>query len=279
MRTNLEYSVASRLSRSRRRGGLVSFSVLFSLTVVLFGAIAWRHYQDSGERRAATLFQAGRYCLLGDRGGNPMRRLREHRVTASLEDPSTWPGRCRSVLGELRTTLDKVVVDRSRSCGGSGGCCPEDDRCRDLSRIRTEVDRAYRFAQYTIGFDPTDFVSQGAALGWTEPAPEDAPSPPVPAPLLDADAMQPLFQGNYLRLLTDPAGKAGPDLLFYELEQKYPLCQTSLRGRAACEELDWNIPVGLAGELLGRAPHAPRRLYAQGPTDDGGWRHGLFDIV
>jgi hypothetical protein len=131
-------------------------------------------------------------------------------------------------------------------------------------------------------FDPEAWLTAAAELGWDHEAPGRVPPAPAPAPLIDPAGMRPLFSGNYLRLLSDPAGDATAELLFYEDETRYGACDVDLRTGARsvghCRQLSADIPVGLAGELLAAEQGAPSLMFAQGPQGDHGWVQGIYDV-
>ncbi|MEM1031571.1 MAG: hypothetical protein AAGN82_14570 [Myxococcota bacterium] len=269
-------------SQLARRGRL-AFG-LATLGTVFLGSVAWRQWGTSDRERAASTFRGARHCLLGDEDGSALHRLRSRVVAADL-DPThrEWPVRCGGVLRRLRTHVDRLLIEHRQACD-AGACCPGDATCDDLEQLRDEIDSAFAFTLFPkrLGFDPTGFLETGIALGYDRGAlPDGAPDPVPPAPMLAPAEMTPLFVGEYLRLLTDPDGDRGLDLLFYEHEAQYTLCQLDLQrqARARCRPLPAAIPVGLAGEILAGEDGAPRRLYAQGPGFGiGGWHHGLFDI-
>jgi hypothetical protein len=261
------------------RRGAFAFT-LAAIGVALFGGVAWRQLGRSDEDRAAIAFRAARYCLLGDDQGSAQRSLRARAVAIDL-DPSIgdWPVRCAGPLDGLRSRLDGMLLERRQRCD-SRECCGDDPRCGELARLRDEVDKAVAFARYGTDFDPTDFEAFGRELGYAGAPLDGAPEPIAPAPLLDPSQMAPLYEGDYLRLLTDPDGDRGIELLFYEQDERYGWCTLELDGTspARCRDLAGQVPVGLAGELLAGEDGAPRRMYAQGPEGEG-WRHALFDVA
>lgn len=271
-------------SRQLARRGRIALG-LATLGLVFIGSVAWRQLGTSDEERAAQSFRSARHCLLGDEEGAAMHRLRTRVVTSDL-DPThrDWPLRCGPTLQRLRGRLDRLLIERRETCDDSI-CCPGDTTCEGIARLRDEVDNAFAFTIYPkrLGFDPTDFLIAGQELGFeTSEVPEGAPKPPPASEMLAPVNMKPLFAGEYLRLLTDPDGEDGLDLLFYEHEERYTLCRLDLSRQAIarCRALDEKIPVGLAGELLAGEDGAPRRLYAQGPgLGIGGWHHGVFDVA
>ena len=147
-----------------------------------------------------------------------------------------------------------------------------------LESLREEVARAGELVHrgHSEVFDADQMVSLGRTLGFVGRDGDVAP-PPQPVSLLDPAKMTPLHTGDYLRLLTNPAGDETIDLLFYEDASRYSLCNldVSTADPARCRELADTIPVGLAGELLAAESGAPARMFAQ---DHEGQGSGLFDV-
>ncbi len=233
----------------------------------------WQLERDAGASLAAV---AG--CLVGSDApeGLATERLRAIAIRASLDgSQGSWPRRCAPYVDALSRALARVHGRRA-SCEGEG-CCPT---CEQLRQLRDEVDRAAVLTErgHQDVFDPDRLLRLARVLGLQGTVDDDVPEPPRPVALLRPRIMQPLHQGDYLRLLTDPNGHDTIDLLFYAEQRRYRLCGLRLLGddHASCRELAASIPVGQAGMLLAAEAGAPAKIYAQGPTSRG-WEQGLFD--
>jgi hypothetical protein len=270
--------MASGRKTVKRRAGMV-LGVAAVCAVIL---LVWS-YRQRAERRTAEAFAALNRCMLG---AEPLdepahRRLRAVEIAASLEaDQDSWPARCAPYLAELNHGVATLLARRSKPACGNG-CCSDDTRCTTLSELREEL--AYTAELLKRGksdaFDADRLVALGQRLEFDASSPSWVPAAPAAAKLLDARGMTPLYRGNYLRLLTDPAGDDSLELLFYEHETRYGHCVVDVGGQkaASCRILSGNIPVGLAGELLAAEHGAPLRMFAQGPRDEG-WSQALYDV-
>ena len=256
------------------------FGVLLALMAGTVTALAWRPVADwqLHDSAAVSLASVSR-CPLGDddvqRAGE---RLRAVTIAASVNGEGlSWPRRCAPYVTGLRQSLSGLHARRRHSCGGD---C-DDAAFQALVSMRDEAARAALLVQsgHNELFDADRLLSAGRVMGLSASAPSSVPSAPVPARLLDPRSMTPLHVGDYLRLLTDPAGDDTMDLLFYEHESRYSLCNVGVHGdeAASCRSLSATIPVGLAGELFAAEPGAPARMFAQG-FEDGVWRQGLFAV-
>ncbi|MEZ4440164.1 MAG: hypothetical protein R3B72_13800 [Polyangiaceae bacterium] len=255
--------------------------------VLLAGAIAvgktpLDRYQRH-QRVADALAQTSR-CLWGDSLAeldDPAATLRAVAVSASVSGEEAWPARCSPQVGALRERAHELAMALDADC--AAGDCDRPLRER-LEVLREEARHlaAFASAQDSSALDAERLQGAARRLGlFGASAGSSVPPAPRVAPLLDPKRMQPLYRGDYLRLLTDPAGYLDLDLLFYEDASRYGLCELPIgRGpmTASCRELPPAIPVGLAGELLAAEPGAPRRLYAQGP-EGARWSHGLYDVT
>jgi hypothetical protein len=267
----------------RRKAGLV----LAVAAVCAVSLLLWSVSQRA-ERRTEQAFAALTRCMFGAEPMTepPHRRLRAVEIAASLDAASSqprhegWPGRCVPFLAELDHGVATLFARRSDAC--EGHCCPDDARCDTLAELHHEL--AYTSELLVRGksdaFDADRLIALGSRLGFEASAPMWVPAAPPPAGLLDASHMAPLYRGNYLRLLTDPAKNDSLELLFYEHETRYGHCVVDVRGveAANCRILSDNIPVGLAGELFAAEHGAPPRMFAQGPRDEG-WSQALYDVT
>jgi hypothetical protein len=261
------------------RGRWAAVVGLGSLAV---GALCWQPLSDlRGEQRAAAAFADVSRCMWGADPAHvdrPDARLRAVAIAAAVDEANaSWPSRCEPYVSRLRSALDVVAAHRRAVCE-QAQCEPALGALEPLrdeaGRLSTLVDRGE-----APSFDAERFFALARAEGLVERASRDVPRPPAPARLLDAAAMRPLFRGDYLRLLTDPAGDESLDLVFYEHETRYGMCTVSLldRGQARCRTLPSAIPVGFAGELFAAERGAPTRMYAQGPDGDR-WTQALYDV-
>jgi hypothetical protein len=269
----------------RARGGRRWLLLCVLAGAVLLAAGGWRRWTSwHAQRRAGEALDNLGVCLLGA----PLseihaaeRRLRRVQIAASL-DPAqaSWPTRCAPSLAAAQRAVTGLQLEQRRPCGGR--CCTGDALCSGLGGLREQLastgawldgeDSAFDVELLTVAVQALRIGGSGGASSGTPPAPQ-------PSTLLDAARMTPLFEGNYLRLLSDPAGDASAELLFYEQAARYGHCAVDLGagGRARCRELPHNIPVGQAGELLAAEGGAPQRMYAQGP-DGFRWTHALYDV-
>ncbi len=225
-------------------------------------------------------------CLLGPSppatgdGEQAARQLRAISIGSDLEERSSWPGRCETYLRSSTralTALRRRAVDRCE-----GQCCANDKRCtatiafrQELGRLRTYLSIANKSA-----FDADAFIGGARALDLLSYDTAGVPSPPRAARPLDHRTMRPLYQGDYLRLLTDPAGSESLRLLFYEQDRRYGMCQLNLQepaSAAQCGSLPDAIPVDLAGEMLASESGAPPRMYAHGRAGSE-WVEALYDM-
>lgn len=242
------------------------------------GALSFEPLSDlQAERRAAQSFAAVSDCLVGELPTDvtPNEHLRAISIAASLKERHAgWPGRCEPHVDALRAHLGDVHARRKKACGGP---C-DDPAFAALTALRDEASRAAELVDrgHSETFDADQMMSFGRALGFHDASADVAP-PPAPVAMLRPSAMDPLYSGDYLRLLTNPAGDETLDLLFYEHESRYRLCNMTVAGDAPanCRDLSDTIPVGLAGELLAAEPGAPPRMFAQGGDGQG---QALFDV-
>lgn len=265
------------------------FAIVTGALLACVLALAWRPVDRwQSERRAAAALSSLCRCLLGSSLPAPdaaERRLRAVIIAASL-DPKhgSWPRRCAPWAEALRGAAALVERALAGNCGDAE-CCMADARCASVRALREETARSLELIEdgRDRTFDPVMLLRVGTELGWIDAAPErTVPEAPPPVPLLDPNRMRPLFEGDYLRLLTDPADDREIDLLFYEHETRYGSCKLDLSAdgaAAVCRTLAESIPVGLAGELLGGEPGAPLRLYAQGPEGEIGWVQAIYDVA
>ena len=261
-----------------------------TLAAVVVGlTLGWRPLTDLRQRRQADSSLAGlSVCLLGvgaEEAAEPAKRLRAVAVAASIDgSAATWPRRCESWMTRFRRDLGVLRAGREASCGAPG-CCQTDRRCQTIEALRAEAARGAELIDrgHSETFDADRMWSLALQLGLGGGDPGGARPAPEPALLLDPAAMQPLYRGDYLRLLTDPAGDDRIELLFYELERRYGQCSLDMKSDtpARCRPLPEAIPVGLAGELFAAEAGAPARMFAQGPeegSDGHGWVQALFDV-
>lgn len=257
----------------------------FGMTAV--GATAylgWRPLSDwQAERRASQAMAAVSVCLLGQAPAEvdaANGRLRAVAIAASMErlGGASWPSRCTPYVDGLRGALADVEQRRARAC--SEAPCDR-EQLASLSALREEASRAAELSErgHSALFDADRLIALSRASNLSmATAPSYTPPAPPPAALLDPAKMTPLYVGDYLRLLTDPAGDDTLELLFYEHETRYALCNVPLGGaRVECQNLSDTIFVGLAGELLAGEAGAPARIYAQGFEGDE-WTHAVFDV-
>ncbi len=247
-------------------------------------AVAWRPVSDwQAERRAAEALSAASVCLLGEAPGEETeanRRLRRVAIAASLDRVAgaSWPSRCEPYVDGLRGALADLAQRHKRACA-EAPCDPQ--RLSLLGQLREEAAHAAELSErgHSALFDADRLLALSRAIGLPAvAAPSWAAAAPAPAALIDPRQMTPLYVGDYLRVLTDPAGDDTLDLLFYEQEARYALCGVALADATArCRNLSEAIPVGLAGELLAGEPGAPARIYAQG-FEGNQWTHALFDV-
>ncbi len=234
------------------------------------------------------------HCLFGlvERDGEGAeavaRKLRAHAIGADLKGESSWPGRCEPYVSASESALRGLKAEATAACGGR--CCEGDATCTTIDALEEELKRArlYLAIQDKSAFDPDALVRHADALGLLVGDPDDAPEPPTPVALLDPRRMLPLYEGNYLRLLTDPGADTSLRLLFYEQDRRYGICDLELLARssgtvterveARCGALPPSIPVGLAGELLAAESGAPAHLYAQG-REGSGWVQAVYDLT
>lgn len=258
-----------------------------ALAAGVTAALAWRPVSDiASERRAAQSFAAVSRCLWGvgpdplmDRPSGAERRLRSVMVRASVESGhASWPSRCEPYVAGFRAALDDLAARHRRDCGA--GACDEVLRSQ-LSALRSEAGRLAELVDHGVSdtLDPARLFELAYEVGLSAEPGAEVPRAPEPAELLGPDDLRPLYRGDYLRLLTDPAGDESLDLLFYEHETRYGLCTVPLLGEpnARCRTLSSDIPVGFAGELLAAERGAPTRMYAQGP-DGPRWQQALYDV-
>ena len=251
------------------------------------GVLASRPVSDLvSERRAAQSFAAVARCVWGASPSELMRdpsdaehRLRSVMVRAAIEDGhAAWPGRCEPYVGGFRAALEDLASRHRRRC--EKGSCDQTEGAR-LSALRSEAGRLAELVERgeSKTLDPVRLVELARDLGLDAAPGAEVPPAPEPAALLDPDGLRPLYRGDYLRLLTDPAGDESLDLLFYEHETRYGLCTVPLVGepQARCRTLSSDIPVGFAGELFAAERGAPPRMYAQGP-DGQRWQQALYDV-
>lgn len=225
-------------------------------------------------------------CLLGTvtvDGAEAARRLRGAQLSAAVDSAQrSWPRRCRGAVEETRIGVGRKLQDSWDVCG-AGECCAGDSHCRDLEQLSLQLAAAAAFAQIgessLFDVEVTTRLAVRLGLDGGIPSSEISGAPAAPSTLLDPRAMVPMYRGNYLRLLTDPGGTQGVDLLFYDHQRRYGLCRTQLSAvvAARCRVLPAHIPVGMAGELLAAAPDAPQLLYAQGPRGDN-WLEALYNV-
>lgn len=257
------------------------------LVVGVTAAVAWRPVSDlASERRAAQSFAAVSRCLWGAGPDEMMaqpsraeRRLRSVMVRASVEGGhASWPSRCAPYVAGFRAALEDRAARHRDAC--RVGSCDETAEVR-LSALRSEAGRLVELVERgaSDSLDPARLFELARVAGLSADPGTEVPVAPEPAPLLDPDQLRPLYRGDYLRLLTDPAGDESLDLLFYEHETRYGLCTVPLVGEptARCRTLSSDIPVGFAGELLAAERGAPNRMYAQGP-DGPRWEQALYDV-
>jgi hypothetical protein len=259
--------------------------MLVVLALAALPALSWLGWRAIVEHRTSLHGRAAmaslRACLLGAdaSAAGASARLRATAIGADIAGDESWPGRCEPYLGASERALARMHAQAARACGGE--CCEGDDACKQLGVLRYELIglRDYFARGERAGFDATRLVTLADELGLGGEPAEGTPAPPSPAAPLDPAAMTALYQGDYLRLLTDPAGHTSLDLLFYEEERRYRLCHLDLAGGApaACNHLPSTIPVGMAGELFASEGGAPTHMYAQGPVN-GGWIHALYDV-
>ena len=266
-----------------RRGKLLAYGAagVVLVAAAIYGVVAFRAWY--AERHARQAYAATQRCLFGNGADDPLRALRGAELSISLrQEPSSWPGRCAGYIEHARRGVGQLLGRRWGRCGPNQ-CCADDQRCSQLERLSFQLAAAAGYAQLGKSslLDPEELTALAHALsldGAAAPVHTDPPPAPPPS-LLDPRRMTPLYQGDYLRLLTDPGGTRGIDLLFYDHERRYGMCRTPLSedGPASCGVLPGSIPVGMAGELLAAAPSAPLTLFAQGPRDDS-WTEALFDV-
>jgi hypothetical protein len=205
--------------------------------------------------------------------------LRSVKIAASLKDGG-WPHDCARYLRSLDDALAEMEA-RQRPQDTSSEC-PDGTRRCTLKELRLQLGYALDYVVHGSSdpFDPSQLVALVAQAGIAASASTATAAPPA-ATLVEPEGLTPLFEGDYLRLLTDPACENSVELLFYEEEERYGLCTVDLVGpaRAHCRELDAQIPVGMAGELLAGESGAPLRMYAQGPAGDLDWTHALYDVA
>lgn len=242
------------------------------------------------EARARDAVSALTFCMMGpapDAAASPVsaeatpaqRQLRAIAIGGDTANDATWPGRCEPYLRSATKALTRLRRHAENRCDGA--CCAGDPRCDGIDAINAELRRlrTYFVVGDRSGFDPQVLVDVSRSLGLLTGASEGAPLPPRAARLLDPRDMVPLYEGDYLRLLTDPAGGDGLSMLFYEEDQRYGSCRVTLGppSEARCGALPASIPVGQAGELLAAEAGAPQRMYAQGKQGDD-WVQALYDV-
>lgn len=237
------------------------------------------------------------YCLMGPAAaeeGDPeavARQLRGVAIGGDLSRDASWPGRCEAYLRSSERALAHLHGRATAACEGT--CCAGDGRCAAIDALRGELGRVrgYLAIGEKLAFDADAFVRHASGLGLLSGASEGAPEPPLAPVMLDHRRMRPLYEGDYLRLLTDPAGDSSLSLLFYEQDRQYGLCHIAfgegVAARAGCRALPESIPVGMAGELLASETGAPASMYAQGKEsggkesggkESGRWVQALYDV-
>ena len=211
-------------------------------------------------------------CLLQDHRLAPSQadeRLRALEIAQDLPGAKPgWPYRCEGELDKLEKSIAKNKKP--------------DANLRAVG-LQLKHTRRYLRKGHDSLFDVAELLRLGHALGWQTKGPLTrfrSPKIPVVAParLVRAEKMVPLYQGDYLRILSDPAGTSNLDLLFYEQSKRYALCRVDLLALAPtrCQGLSSALPTSLAGRLYGRKKGAPRRMFARG-VHEGSWLQGLFD--
>jgi hypothetical protein len=248
--------------------------------------LAWLGWRAAADYRTSTRAREAvgslRACLLGDdvTAAGASARLRASQIGADLAKDETWPGRCEPYVTASERALARLHGKAARAC--EGACCEGDQACHELGALRATLVglRDYFARGERSGFDAGELVALSDGLGLAGERDDDVPAAPAPARLLDPAAMTALYEGDYLRLLTDPAGDQTLDLLFYEEQRRYRLCRLDLGtgGTAACDLLPSTIPVGQAGELFAAERGAPAQMYAQGPAGGQPWVHALYDV-
>jgi len=269
--------------RSRRP---LRAAVLFLLIVP---PVAYWQLDDWRQVRVARqAFAALATCLYG----GPLRAaadaeagLRGSAIAASLDDGhADWPRRCAAYALRLEQAVRALRGQRVQrlATDGAGGGCSRDHRCQRLTDFLGQLDRLRPFLRSSEPgpFEPAELWRVATELSLDGGVAPDVRPPPRAPRLLSPEQMQPLYRGNYLRLLTDPGGNDLLQLLFYERRSQYGLCAVDLRRAepARCGILPSAIPVEYAGELLAAEPGAATVLYAQGFVGDR-WTEGLYDVV
>jgi hypothetical protein len=243
--------------------------------------VGWTALQRwRAEAYAQEAVSALSHCLMGPAGAEPGRQLRAVAIGGDLVEDRTWPGRCEPFLRSGEQAVRALHRKRMERC--EGACCVGDAPCHRLGDLDRELRRlrTYLVIGDRSSFDAERFASLSRELGLLGGGPAGAPEPPPPAHMLDHRRMQPLYQGDYLRLLTDPTGDRALSLLFYEQDLRYGMCRIPLSGggvSARCNALPDTIPVGMAGALLASERGAPERMYAQGRRE-AGWVEALYDV-
>lgn len=272
-----------RADRAKKWGlGLALFIAPAAIYTGWMGLSRWR-----AKAFARDAVSALSYCLMGPVAlddADPeaaARQLRGVAIGGDLSRDGAWPGRCEGYLRSSERALTHLYARAAAACEGS--CCQDDVRCLAILELQQEVGRArdYLAIGEKSAFDADAFVRHATELQLLSGASEGAPEPPEPPTMLDHRRMRPLYEGDYLRLLTDPAGDNSLSLLFYEQDRQYGLCHIALgegvAARAGCSALPDSIPVGMAGELLASESGAPASMYAQGKAG-GGWVQALYDV-
>lgn len=269
-------------ARRSRLGLLVAVTLLIATPPIVYLWLeGWRQ-----QRVAQAAYAALATCLFGASQrptGTVAAELRGSAIAASLEQSvARWPMRCAGYAARLEQSARNLRAERVEQLprGGGAARCEGDRRCRALSSLLAELGQLRSFLRTAeVGaFEPAELHRAAQALQLTGGSARTVEPPPPPAALLTPASMQPLYRGNYLRLLTDPGGSEQLQLLFYEQRRRYGLCVVDLAGAVAarCRILPPTIPVEYAGELLAAEPGAPTVLYAQGFAGER-WTEGLYD--
>ncbi|MBW2528016.1 MAG: hypothetical protein JRI23_27795 [Deltaproteobacteria bacterium] len=257
------------------------------LVLLLVPPIAYWQLRDWQQVRVARqAYAALSVCLYGGpppSGEQAARALRNGAIASSLDTAhADWPRRCAAFALRLEQSVRALRaqrMERLEKDGASSGC-GSDDRCAELLAFLGQLGQLRPFLRTAeLGpFEPAELHRLALRLRLDGGLAAAVTPPPRAPQLLSPGQMDPLYRGNYLRLLTDPAGNDLLQLLFYEQRAQYGLCAVDLRADAParCRLLPGGIPVELAGELLAAEPAAPLVLYAQGFVGDR-WTEGLYD--